>query len=106
MVCPEPASDLLQRVRARGIRGLDPAQGACPGTGAAQRSRASADQRGGGPDPADLSAFGQAARKLLDDPAETGRLGLAAHAYVRENYLGDIHLMRYASLLSALISGA
>ena len=56
------------------------------------------------PDPADLSAFGQAARLLLDDPAETDRLGLAAHAYVRQNYLGDVHLMRYATLLSALIS--
>ena len=56
------------------------------------------------PDPADLQAFGQAARLLLDDQAGAGRLGLAAHAYVRENYLGDVHLLRYARLLGTLIA--
>src|SRR6516165_11331291 len=55
------------------------------------------------PDPADLAAFGSAASRLLGDHAEAHRLGLAAHAYVRENYVGDIHLMRYARLLSTLI---
>ena len=55
------------------------------------------------PDPADLRAFGQAASHLLADRAEATRLGQAAHAYVRENYLGDIHLMRYAQLLGTLI---
>jgi trehalose synthase len=54
------------------------------------------------PDPADLKAFGGAVRHLLADQAEATRLGLAAHAYIRENYLGDIHLMRYARLLSTL----
>jgi trehalose synthase len=54
------------------------------------------------PDPADLRAFGQAASHLLADRAEATRLGQAAHAYVRENYLGDIHLMRYAQLLGTL----
>jgi trehalose synthase len=58
------------------------------------------------PDPADLHAFGQAARRLLAAPAEAARLGQAAHAYVRENYLGDVHLMRYARLLGTLIAGA
>jgi trehalose synthase len=56
------------------------------------------------PNPADLKAFGQAARLLLDDQAETGRLGVAAHAYVRENYVGDVHLLRYARLVGTLIS--
>src|SRR5215469_16672266 len=55
------------------------------------------------PDPADLQAFGRAASLLLGDPAESNRLGRAAHAYVRENYVGDIHLMRYARLFSTLI---
>jgi trehalose synthase len=54
------------------------------------------------PDPADLRAFGRAASLLLADRAEATRLGQAAHAYVRENYLGDIHLMRYAKLLGTL----
>jgi len=56
------------------------------------------------PDPADLKAFGQAVRLLLGDPAEATRLGLAARAHVRENFLGDVHLLRYAKLLGALIS--
>jgi trehalose synthase len=56
------------------------------------------------PDPADLQAFGQAVRRLLTDHAEATRMGQAAHTYVRENFLGDIHLMRYAKLLGALIS--
>jgi trehalose synthase len=56
------------------------------------------------PDPADLKAFGHAARLLLDDQAEATRMGQAAHVYVRENYLGDVHLMRYARLLGALLA--
>ena len=55
------------------------------------------------PDPTDLTAFGQAVRLLFADRAKATQLGLAAHAYVRENYLGDIHLMRYAELLGTLI---
>ena len=56
------------------------------------------------PDPTDLKAFGRAARLLLDDQAEATRLGLAAHAYVREHYVGDLHLVRYAKLLRTLYS--
>jgi trehalose synthase len=55
--------------------------------------------------PADPKAFGHAVRLLLDDPAEATRMGLAAHAYVRDNYIGDIHLLRYATLLGALLAG-
>jgi trehalose synthase len=57
------------------------------------------------PDPADLAAFGRAARRLLADSAEATRLGQAAHAHVRENYLEDIHLMRCARLLGTLLAG-
>ncbi|HET7244115.1 MAG TPA: glycosyltransferase [Streptosporangiaceae bacterium] len=56
------------------------------------------------PDPTDLQAFGRAARLLLADHAEAIRLGQAAHAYVRENFLEDIHLRRYGRLLGALIT--
>jgi trehalose synthase len=56
------------------------------------------------PDPADLKAFGEAVRELLSDRARAIRQGRAARAYVRENYLGDVHLMRYAGLLGTLIS--
>ena len=55
------------------------------------------------PDPGDLAAFGTAARLLLGDPDKAARMGRAAHAHVREQYLGDVHLLRYARLLSTLI---
>jgi trehalose synthase len=54
------------------------------------------------PDATDLKAFGRAVRFLLADQAEATRLGLAAHAYVREHFLGDVHLVRYARLLGKL----
>jgi trehalose synthase len=56
------------------------------------------------PDPADLQAFGRAVRLLFDYPAQATQMGQAAHAHVREHYLGDVHLLRYARLLGTLIS--
>ena len=55
------------------------------------------------PDPRDLAAFGAAVRGLLDDPGEAARLGRAAHAHVRADYVGDLHLLRYADLFGTLI---
>jgi trehalose synthase len=55
------------------------------------------------PDPADLTAFGSAARLLLGDPDLAARMGQAAHAHVREQYVGDLHLLRYGSMLGALL---
>jgi trehalose synthase len=57
------------------------------------------------PDPFDLKAFGVAVRELLDDPAEASRMGKAAQAYIRENYVGDLHLLRYAGLFGSLLAG-
>ncbi len=57
------------------------------------------------PDPTDLAAFGSAARLLLSDQDQAARIGKAAHAHVREQYLGDVHLLRYAKLLGSLIGG-
>jgi trehalose synthase len=57
------------------------------------------------PDPFDLKAFGVAVRELLDDPAESGRMGKAAQAYIRENYVGDVHMLRYADLFGSLLAG-
>ena len=54
------------------------------------------------PDPADLEAFGLAARLLLGDQGQAARMGQAAQAYVRENFLGDVHLLRYGRLLGTL----
>jgi hypothetical protein len=58
------------------------------------------------PDPGDLEAFGAAARLLLGDPSRAARLGKAAHAHVREQYVGDVHLLRYARLLGTLLATA
>ena len=55
------------------------------------------------PDPADLAAFGSAARLLLSDQERAARIGKAAHAHVREQYIGDVHLLRYARLLRTLL---
>jgi trehalose synthase len=55
-------------------------------------------------DPSDLAAFGAAVRDLLDDPGERSRLGAAAHIHVRDNFVGDLHLMRYAEVFTALTS--
>src|SRR5205823_1525526 len=55
------------------------------------------------PDPADLTAFGAAARRLLGDQDQAARMGQAAHARIREQYVGDAHLLRYARLLGTLI---
>jgi trehalose synthase len=57
------------------------------------------------PDPRDLRAFGAAVRGLLDDPAEASRMGRAARTYIREHYVGDLHLLRYADLFGSLMSG-
>jgi trehalose synthase len=55
------------------------------------------------PEPTDLAGFGRAARRLLDDPAAADRMGAAAHAYVRANYVGDLHMLRYAALFETLM---
>jgi trehalose synthase len=57
------------------------------------------------PDPRDGRAFGVAVRSLLDDPAEAGQLGHAAQAHIREQYVGDVHLLRYERLFSELLRG-
>jgi trehalose synthase len=55
------------------------------------------------PDPRDLAGFGRAVRGLLDDPRETRRIGAAAHRHVREQFVGDLHLLRYAELFGTLL---
>jgi len=56
-------------------------------------------------DPGDLEAFGSAACLLLGDQDQAARMGQAAHAHVRKQYIGDVHLLRYARLLGTLIGG-
>jgi trehalose synthase len=55
------------------------------------------------PDPDDLAAFGGAVRHLIDHPDEADRMGAAAQAQVRDNFLGDVHLIRIAEVLATLV---
>jgi trehalose synthase len=54
-------------------------------------------------DPSDLAVFGSTIHRLLGDPDETQRMGLAAHQHVRDQYVGDLHLLRYADLFGTLL---
>lgn len=50
------------------------------------------------PDPTDLAACGAAIERLLRDPLEAARLARSARERVTQEFLGDRHLARYASL--------
>ena len=54
-------------------------------------------------DPTDLKAFGDALVTLLLDPTDAAATGARAHRYVRDNFLGDRHLLQYAALLQQLV---
>lgn len=53
-------------------------------------------------DPQDLTAFGAAVRRLLEEPALAERLGRAAHQRVLDEFTGVRHLTDYARLLERL----
>jgi trehalose synthase len=54
------------------------------------------------PDPADLTAFGDAMRRVLKDPKLAERLGKNARERVRQEYLGVRHLTQYADLFARI----
>ena len=54
--------------------------------------------------PLDLREFGAAVTSLLRDRDRATRLGLAAHARVRDKFLGPAHLGRYFQLIERLIN--
>jgi trehalose synthase len=53
-------------------------------------------------DPCDLEAFGAALDRVLGDEALAARLGENARERVRDQYLGDRHLMQYVDLFEQL----
>jgi hypothetical protein len=55
-------------------------------------------------DPADLGAFGDALDDLLGRPDQILQLGEAAKRHVLDNFIGDLHLLRYAALLEKLVA--
>ncbi len=56
------------------------------------------------PDPADLAAFGAQVRWLLKHREEAIRMGAAGKAYTREHFIGDMHLLRFAEAIEAVLS--
>jgi trehalose synthase len=54
-------------------------------------------------DPSDLEGFGTAVTSLLDDHEQAHRLGENAYRRAHERFLGDVHLERFGSLLTALL---
>jgi trehalose synthase len=56
-------------------------------------------------DPHDLDAFASHLAALLQDPALGGRLGAAAQQRVRDQFLGDRHLVQYVELFDHLLNG-
>jgi trehalose synthase len=50
-------------------------------------------------DPADLDAFGQTLVDLFNRPDQIEDLGQAARLHVHQNFIGDLHLLRYAALI-------
>jgi trehalose synthase len=56
------------------------------------------------PDPTNLPAFGAAVRALLQDPERRARMGAAARAHVRDDFVGDLHLLRYADAFAAVVA--
>ncbi len=56
-------------------------------------------------DPADLDAYGDALAGLLEQPAQIARLGDNARRHVLDHFMGDRHLLQYATLIGRLLSG-
>ena len=55
-------------------------------------------------DPRDLDAYGDAVRGLLEDPERARRMGEAAKARVRNEFLGARSLLDYLNLISRLLA--
>ena len=55
------------------------------------------------PGPADLATSGSHVRRLLDSPDDARLMAAGGQAHIRENYVGDRHLMRCAQLIGVTI---
>jgi trehalose synthase len=56
------------------------------------------------PDPSDLAAFGSAVKWLLDHHEAAERMGAAGKAFTREHFIGDMHLLRFAEVIDAVLA--
>jgi trehalose synthase len=55
-------------------------------------------------DPRDLAAFGSDVKWLLDHHEAAERMGAAGKAYTREHFIGDMHLLRWADVIEAVLA--
>lgn len=55
-------------------------------------------------DPGDGPSFGAALQRLIDDPAESDRIGRGARRRAIDAFLGDRHLGQYAEMVGGLLS--
>jgi trehalose synthase len=56
------------------------------------------------PDPRDLAAFGSNVKWLLDHREAAEQMGAAGRAYTREHFIGDVHLLRFAEVIDAVLA--
>src|SRR5690606_25860326 len=54
-------------------------------------------------DPTDLAGMGALMQQILEDPAMAASLGAAGHERIREQFLGDRHLMQYGALIEPFL---
>ena len=54
-------------------------------------------------DPTDLEAFGDTVAGLLEHPDDMTALGANAYRHVLDQFVGDLHLLRYAELIEHLL---
>jgi trehalose synthase len=55
------------------------------------------------PDPTDTAGFARMVAVLLDDEASSSQLGASAHTRIRDEFLGDRHLIQYVGLFEGLL---
>jgi trehalose synthase len=54
-------------------------------------------------DPRDQAGMGALVQRVLDDPELATRLGDAARERIRDQFLGDRHLVQYGRLIEELL---
>ena len=55
-------------------------------------------------DPKDLAAFGSSVKWLLEHREAAEKMGTAGKAYTREHFIGDMHLIRFADVIEAVLA--
>ncbi len=56
------------------------------------------------PDPKDLAAFGGDVRWLLTHPDEAERMGAVGKEQIRQHFVGDVHLLKFAEVVEPLLA--